>query len=203
MNGNGSPLRSKETGDYWLEFRPRPSRGRFWTTTIGLAVVLMFLIPAILAWNEAPHVLLVFLSIIGTAVAAPIFVVSWYAARMSYRFEGRDLVLSVGPLRNDRISVDSIESISIIDLRVSPLASFRFPGLVLFDVDVIGMSRMRMCATSATDHVMVIEAGSRRYGITPDDETGFIEAILERASSAIRVPERGDSAALQDNTISR
>lgn len=167
----------------WIEFRPRPSSGRNWVISIGAGALALFIVTAaIVSFAEGmPLPLTISILVLGLGVTAPIFTVAWHVPSMRYWVGPDELVLRFGPLMNDRIPLDEITSISRQEkLKISFLASFRFPGLAVFDVDYIDSGRIRMCATSASSGILIIDTEQRRYGITPADEPAFVSALQSR-----------------------
>lgn len=43
-----------------------------------------------------------------------------------------------------------------------------------------GVGKVQMCATRAAHGVLLIESDGRKYGVTPEDEPGFLLAIGRR-----------------------
>ncbi len=96
----------------------------------------------------------------------------------SMRYELRDdaLYLIIGPWR-DRIPYNEIVDISVKDLVLNPLSSFRFPGLALFNVAYSDEGTVRMYSTHALKDVVLIKTLNKKYGISPKNEEGFINAL--------------------------
>ncbi len=99
----------------------------------------------------------------------------------SMRYELRDdaLYLIIGPWR-DRIPYNEIVDISVKDLVLNPLSSFRFPGLALFNVAYSDEGTVRMYSTHALKDVVLIKTLNKKYGISPKDEEGFINALRSK-----------------------
>jgi hypothetical protein len=184
-----------------IEFRPRPSNGMRWSGGIGLSVVLMFAIPSILIAYEAHVLVTIPFLIVGVATTAPILVVAWYFPRMRYQVTEDSLYLNYGPLMNDRIPIQDITAIWVQDLKPSMLASFRFPGLALFDVDYVDRGRIRMCATSASKNILLIQAGRKRYGITPEDPRTLTRELITRSDGSVDVAVESMDPELAATTI--
>lgn len=161
----------------WREFRPRQSNGRWWAGGLGALVLALFVVPFVVSWGEVPVPLVAVFIVLGLGVSLLMLVPAWYYPELRYYLGSDELLLRFGPLMNDRIPLDSIRCIQRRNLRISPLSSFRFPGLALFDVHYLGDGVMRMCSTSASKDILVIATDQRRYGITPADERAFLEAI--------------------------
>jgi hypothetical protein len=166
-----------------VEFRPRPSSGRRWAGGIGLGTLALFIVPMMPAWGEIPWVVMALLVILGIVVTAPILLVAWTMSNMRYLITDSELILEMRPLINDRIRLEEITHVECRDLKNSLLSSFRFPGLAVFDVAYRDAGRVRMCATSASTGIVLISAGQKRYGVTPEDAEGFIEMLVERSDN--------------------
>lgn len=173
----------------WLEFHPRASSGRRWTGGLGVTLGVLFLVALVAAWGNMPVFVWIPFAIFGIVVTGPLLALAWYFPSMRYWLGPDELVLSYGPLLNDRIPLDQIKSIRRRTLRLTPISSFRFPGLALFYVDYMGMGRVRMCASSATREILLIDIGERRYGLTPGDQVELVRAIRERSAAPMRISE--------------
>jgi hypothetical protein len=186
----------------WIEYQPRASRGRWWSGGLGISLGIMFGVAFVAAWGEMPPIILIPFVLFGVGVTVPLLVIAWYFPQMRYLLGRKEIVLSYGPLMYDRVPIDAIRSIRRRNLRLSPISTFRFPGLAIFYVHYLGMNRIRMCATSATKQILIIDIGHRRYGITPEDEWGLVQAIRERADSNIRISENFNPERTPETTIS-
>jgi hypothetical protein len=187
----------------WIEFHPRPSHGRLWAGGMGVILTFLFGFALVIAWNEMPWFIRIPFAVLGIGTTAPLLVLAWYFPTMRYWLGRKELVLKYGPLMYDRVPLDAIQSIRRRNLRLSPVSTFRFPGLALLNVHYLGMGQVRMCATSASRGILLINIGHRRYGITPHDELGLVQAIRERSKADIRVSENFNPERLSETTISR
>lgn len=79
-----------------------------------------------------------------------------------------------------KIPLNSIQRIVKRDLAISMWSSFRLPGMALFTVPYADVGNVKMCATSASKDILLIEAGSGLYGVTPRDEGAFMTDIRRR-----------------------
>jgi hypothetical protein len=164
-----------------VHFRPRSSNGRAWVLGTAILTLMIFIVPLAVAQDEIPLLLIVFLLVVAVATTAPLFGVAWYSSSICYTITDDSLFLTMGRLMNDRIPLRSITRIeSRPELQISLLASFRFPGLAVFDVDYIDVNRVRMLATSASKEILLIDTRTKRYGITPADEAAFLDALQHR-----------------------
>ncbi len=169
----------------WLEFRPRPSNGRRWTFAIGFGALILCVAPFVITsvLGELPWIVTGAFIFIGFAVSSPILVVAWLFPRMRYLIDDREIALQLEPVMDDRIRIEDIRRIRVKDeLKISWLASFRFPGFSIMDVEYIDENRVRMCATAASHRIMLIDTDRKRFGITPDDEAGFLDELRRRIS---------------------
>jgi hypothetical protein len=192
-----------DKADGWIEFRPRPSYGRYWAGGLGLSLLMLFGIAFVAAWGQMPWLLMIPFLVLGTGVTVPLLVLAWYFPTMRYWLGRKELVLTYGPLMYDRIPLDAIRSIRRRNLRLSPVSTFRFPGLAIFYVHYLGMNRIRMCATSVTKQILLIDIGHRRYGITPENDMELVQAIRDRADVDIRISENFNPERVSQTTISR
>lgn len=178
-----------------VQFLPRVSNGRAWVIGIAFITLMLFFIPMAIAQEEIPLLLTVFLVVVALATTAPLFAVAWYSPSIRYTVTDDAVVLSMGRLMYERIPLDQITRIeSRAELQISLLASFRFPGLAVFDVDYVDVNRVRMLATSSSKAILLIETATTRYGITPADEAAFLDAMRQRLpDSSVIENEAGQS----------
>jgi hypothetical protein len=178
------------------EFLPRRSTGRLWAGGTGVITLALFVVPMILARDELPWIAVVLLAALGLVVTTPLLLVAYTMPNMRYLVTDDELIFEMRPLIDDRVPIERIRTIQRRNLKVSLLASFRFPGLAVFDVDYRDAGRVRMCATAAATDILLIDTGVRRYGITPEDEGRFIRELIRRSQGVIEVlpPESGRGA---------
>lgn len=155
-------------------FKPRPSSGWLWlglTTALMLALGLQSLLmePRDLA-----------LAILFFGLAAYFALLAVLYPSMRYELTDRALVLRYGPLINRAIPLAKIEAIHTRKVRLSVLSAARVPGLALFRVDCIDEGEVFMCASTVGAEVVLIEAGGKKYGVTPEDEVGLVSALRSR-----------------------
>jgi hypothetical protein len=92
------------------------------------------------------------------------------------------IVLSCGPFKWT-ILIRSIRSITEKDLEYLPLSEgWKLPGYTLFKIRYGGIGLVRMCATSMTRRILLIETDTDVWGITPTEVDSFI-ATIRRARS--------------------
>jgi hypothetical protein len=162
-------------------FYPRSSNGRRWVGGIALITFILCVGPFLISIGELPAIVVVPFLLLAVASTAPLFVVAWYVPDMRYKLDPAELRLRLGPLMNDRIPLQEIRSVEHREkLKNSLLASFRFPGLAVFDVDYLDVNRVQMCATSASRNILLIDTTRRSYGVTPANEAEFLDALGKR-----------------------
>jgi hypothetical protein len=99
---------------------------------------------------------------------------------MKYTVTQSEVIPSCGPFRW-RIPISEIRSIVERNLSWLPWADgWKIPGYALFTIRYGDVGTVRMCATSMTRRVLVIETDQGLWGITPQDEEGFIAAVESR-----------------------
>ena len=103
---------------------------------------------------------------------------------LRYDLTATDLVLRFGPLRA-RIPLADIRSIERRDLSPTLWASVRLPGLAFGTVRYVEVGKVTMFASSAATGILLIDAGGRRYGVTPQDEGAFVRALDSERSSHV------------------
>jgi hypothetical protein len=158
-------------------FKPRPSTGWLWVGALGLVLLAIGLSMLIVNGLSGPYIL-------ATMLMLPLGLIFLILAlcfpTMRYEMEGTHLTLTYGPLLRYTIDVLKVKSIRSCDLKTSPLASFRFPGLAIFGVPYLGIGTVKMCATAASTGILLIETEEAKYGLTPADEQGFVTELQQR-----------------------
>lgn len=110
----------------------------------------------------------------------PSLIILFGLRRMRYELDGEKLVIKCPPFLNYVVPLSSIKRVSKRDLRISLWSSFRLPGLALFTVPYVDVGRVKMCATSASRGIILIETDRDIYGVTPLDEEAFIFDLKQR-----------------------
>ena len=158
-----------------VSFAPAPSRGWMWP--LGLAGVLV-----VSGWLRVTPELATPLRVAAIALFAALIV--WMLAiavefpRLTYRVDADGVTLQYGRLARYRIAASELAEVGRKDLRFSPWASFRFPGLALYRVPYRGDGTIQMCASRSHRDVVVLQArDGARYGCTPADPDGFLAAV--------------------------
>ena len=158
-------------------FKPRPSTGWIWVGLIGLIPLAIGLGLMITQGLSGPFLITILLMIpIGTGF----LLIAMFFPSMRYEIEGTHLTLLYGPLLRYTIELGQIKSIRSRDLEISPVSSFRFPGLAIFAVPYPEVGTIKMCATAASHGILLIETASAKYGLTPADEQGFVAELRKR-----------------------
>lgn len=158
-------------------FKPRPSTGWIWVGLLGLIPWAIGIALMITQGLSGPFLIMILITIsIGTLF----LLVAIFFPTMRYELEGSRLTLRYGPVLRYTIELGQIKSIRSRDLQISPVSSFRFPGLAIFTVLYPEVGLVKMCATAASHGILLIETASAKYGLTPADEQGFVAALRER-----------------------
>lgn len=121
----------------------------------------------------------IILSIAFFGIGFPSLIILFSLPNMKYVLDDKNLIMSCGFLKYI-VPFSSIRKVSKRDLQISLWSSFRFPGLALFTVPYVDVGNVKMCATSASKGIILIESDSGLYGITPLDEDTFISDLMNR-----------------------
>ncbi len=158
-------------------FKPRPSTGWIWVGLIGL-VPLATGLGLLITYGLSSAFLLTILITIPIGIGFLLLAI--FFPTMRYEIEGSHLSLVYGPLLRYTIELGQIKSIRSRDLEISPVSSFRFPGLAIFAVPYPEVGTIKMCATAASHGILLIETTSAKYGLTPANEQEFVAELQER-----------------------
>jgi hypothetical protein len=158
-------------------FRPRKSTGWMWVGTLALVLLTSGLSILLTYGFSGPYMLTILLTI---PIGLMFLVITLFFPSMRYELEGSQLILIYGPLLRYTIDIGQIKSVRRRDLRISPLSSFRFPGLAIFGVPYLEIGTVKMCATAASTDILLIETDSTKYGLTPADEEEFVAELCAR-----------------------
>lgn len=166
-----------------LTFKPRPSLGWLWLTLLGLGVLAVIVPPmfSVLAGGSGGALLVPF--IIGIAIGGGALGLAALFPTIRYELRPSGLALIYGPFTVYQIPYSEIKKVSWQDLSVSILSSFRLPGFAMWSVPYNDAGTVKMCATAAANHILLIRAGSDQYGITPANEQGFISELMARVKA--------------------
>lgn len=158
-------------------FKPRQSSGWIWVGVIGLILLGTGLSLMITSGFSGPFLLTILLTV---PIGIGFLLIAIFFPAMRYEIEGTRLTLTYGPLLRYTIDIGQIKSIRRRDLSISPVSSFRFPGLAIFSVPYPEIGTVRMCATAASHDILLIETESTKYGLTPAEEDKFVAELRQR-----------------------
>lgn len=158
-------------------FKPRPSTGWIWVGALAVVLLASGLYMLIAYGFSGPYMLTILLTI---PLGLVFLLITVFFPSMRYQLEGNQLILTYGPFLRYTIDIGQIKSIRRRDLRVSPLSSFRFPGLAIFGVPYLDIGTVKMCATAAGTGILLIETDSTKYGLTPANEEEFVAELQTR-----------------------
>jgi hypothetical protein len=160
-----------------------PARSYGWAWLLGLIAllmlpVLMFTPPSALEGEDTAG------AWIGVVIMVPLvtFLVLTLISlpNMRYTLTSDALVLSCGWMLTYRLPYEQITEVRRATLTPSLWSSMRLPGLALWGVPYADAGTLYMCATRMSRDLLVITAGTRRYGITPAEEDAFVGALTSR-----------------------
>ncbi len=112
-------------------------------------------------------------AVASLGIAVSFLVILFSLPSMRYELDSDNLVMRCGLLKYV-VPLTSIKRITKRDLEISLWSSLRLPGLALFTVPYADVGKVKMCATSASKDIILIETDRDMYGITPADEEEFI-----------------------------
>jgi hypothetical protein len=175
-NSVRKPLNTDSTGQEFAVFKPRkPVLG--WLCSLALVAVLATLMVFALHNNRRgdPSAWIAFGLILAFMIPATFFLLIF--PTMKYLVGGDRVILSCGPFKWV-IANHSIKSIREKDLGYIPISEgWKLPGYTLFKIRYGGVGTVRMCATSMTKRILLIETDTDLWGITPADADSFVASI--------------------------
>lgn len=151
--------------------------GWVWVAVLAIVLLTSGVSMLITSGFSGPFMITILLTILLGLV---FLLITVFFPAMRYEIEGRRLILSYGPLLRYTIEIGQIKSIRRRDLCISPLSSFRFPGLAIFGVPYREIGTVKMCATAAGTDILLIETESTKYGLTPENEEEFVKELRAR-----------------------
>lgn len=159
-------------------YAARKSYGWFFLALITLSLLSIggFLVHLYLITGQIFLFLSIFLSL-GTALLFLIILIS--LPFMKYELDDKKLVMKCCLLKYT-VPLASIKRITKRDLEISLWSSLRLPGLALFTVLYADVGKVKMCATSASKDIILIETDHGLYGITPAKEDEFVTDFRSR-----------------------
>ncbi len=152
-------------------FRPVASRGWSWPLVIGLGGVVLLVTAVVPRHPQGTQ------AGVGALLAALGLSTAVAATRVRYEVTDGQLRLRAIPLVNARIPLSAIRSVERRDLQPTVWASIRFPGLALRRVRYVKVGPVYMCATRAAKGILVLDTDRGLFGVTPEDEQGFVRAL--------------------------
>lgn len=158
-------------------FKPRPSTGWVWVTIIGL-ILLGIGVNLIMRSGFSGPLLPTIL--ITTPFGILFLLIAVFFPTMRYEMDGSYLTMIYGPLLRYTIDIKQIKSVRRRDIGFSIVSSFRFPGLALFSVPYPEIGQVKMCATAASNGILLLDTGATKYGLTPADEETFVAELKKR-----------------------
>lgn len=158
-------------------FKPRQSTGWMWVGAIGFVLLATGVSLLISSGLTGPFMVMILLTI---PIGIGFLIIALFFPTMRYEIEGSRLTLLYGPLLRYAIDIKTIKRIRRCDLGMSPVSSFRFPGLAIFAVPYPEVGTVRMCATAASSDILLIETESAKYGMTPAEEAKLVAELRDR-----------------------
>ena len=159
----------------FTSFRPRPSAGWAWLLVMAGVIGAVGVAPALAAGLSSGSVVLTL--IITVPVALAFLTLAYWFPTMRYELGREMLTLRYGPVLTYHIRLNEIRTVRRRTLSLTVWSTIRFPGIALFSVPYSDVGSVKMCATAALNDVLLIETDKEKYGITPQDEAGFINAL--------------------------
>lgn len=156
-------------------FRPRPSVG--WLSLVIMATVILALgaAPVLAMGLTSGNAVLTLVIVVPVALAFLILAV-WFPT-MRYELDHDQITLRYGPVLTYRIRLSEIRAIRRRNLSLTIWSTVRFPGIALFKVPYGDVGNVKMCATAALNNILLIETDKEKYGLTPADESRFVDAV--------------------------
>jgi len=150
------------------------------TFLLVFAAIIFFCLKTLIVSPDILNLIFIAPGLVIISIVFPPALIAFFSLP-SMRYELRDdaLYLIIGPWR-DRIPYNEIVDISVKDLVLNPLSSFRFPGLALFNVAYSDEGTVRMYSTHALKDVVLIKTLNKKYGISPKGKEGFIVALQSK-----------------------
>ncbi len=163
-------------------YRPAPSRGRLWLGGLGLLTLALgsFGVWSMTLTGAPWAALLLGPAEVGVSLIflLPFF---WFPT-MRYELDEERLVMRCGPL-SYRVHLADVQRVTKRDLAMSMWSSMRLPGFALGDVIYGDVGNVTMCATRALKGIILLEAGRKKYGLTPADEDAFLADLRRRLAA--------------------
>lgn len=164
-----------------IVFRSRTSRAG---VISSLVFILLCLSPlAMMAWAGGSTAEALVASAFSLAIALWAAFMLLLLGRMRYRLRAEAMDVECGPFRWS-IPFGEITSAAVTNLKYHPTSTgWKLPGFALFNVFYADRGTVRMCASSITRQILLIETTRGRYGITPDHPVAFLAELERRRQS--------------------
>ena len=156
-------------------FKPRASGGWLSLMLMGLVIMAFGIAPGLATGLGSVSAILTLIVCIPLAFSC-LLLALWFPT-MRYELKDSELILRYGPVLAYRIPLREIHAIRRRSLSLTIWSCIRFPGVALFTVPYGDVGNVKMCATAALNRILLIESGSKKYGITPQDEEEFVTSI--------------------------
>lgn len=156
-------------------FRPRPSSGWFWLVLMATIITAVAIAPALAMGVSSKASLLTLIICIPVALGF-LILASWFPT-MRYELDTGQITLRYGPVLTYHIPFKQIQTIRRRNLSLTIWSSIRFPGIALFQVPYADVGNVKMCASAALNHILLIETKTEKYGLTPADEEAFLASV--------------------------
>lgn len=164
----------KQNIDHVKTYKPRPTKGWIWLVFLATICLGVMVVPTVQAGKTLPAPIFWLVIGLGSVLFVSGYALALWFPSMRYELRGNILRLRYGPVLDYQIPLSEIKSVKRCDLGLTIWSSIRFPGIALFRVPTGNMGEVRMCSTAAMKNILLIETGSAKYGITPNEEGQFI-----------------------------
>jgi len=160
-------------------YAPRKSPGQ-------LSLFALFLVFAVTGgfsiyqYIAAPTIFLLIPITIALILGTVFLILMIGISKMRYTITDDALEARCSFLLRYTIPLSSIQRIVKRNLAITVWSSFRLPGMALFTVPYADVGDVKMCATSASKDIILIETSSGLYGTTPREEDAFLAEIKGR-----------------------
>ncbi len=161
-----------------VSFRPRRSLGWLWLLIMSGVIAALGIAPVLASGQYSRSSVMTLVILIPVSLAF-LSLALWFPT-MRYDLGIEWLTLRYGPVLTYRIPLAEIQAIRRRTLSLTIWSTVRFPGVALFSVPYGDVGTVKMCATAALNNILLIETAREKYGVTPEDEAGFVAALRAR-----------------------
>lgn len=161
-------------------FAAAPSAGWAWLIGIALSCFAFaaVLVTAGVASGSSPGAIFTVASAVVLVILGMLaLALSGWSRAVRYEVYADKVVMRCGGPVQYRIPLAEVKKISRQDLTMTAWSSTRFPGFALGSVPYAGIGHVIMCSTRSLKGILLIETGSRKYGLTPADEQAFLSEV--------------------------